>query len=291
MEMVEALVYVIVLNYNGYEDTKKCIESVLKNTYSNFEVLIVDNASVDDSETRLREDFPQCVVLQTGSNLGYAGGNNVGIKYAVEKEAEYICILNNDTLVAEDMIEILVSHLKKFPQSIVGPATLFWKSNIIHSAGANIDFWRGISNIPYYSEKIENIRKNSISCDYLEGTCLMFSTKYIDTIGLLPEIYFMYFEETEWCWRAKKRGINVVCIPKAKLWHKGSASSNKVSGMKQRLEDRNRIIFEQRNASIAQRIFFFVYVWTQLLFRIITKKRDSITARTYIEGYKINNKE
>lgn len=284
------LIYVIILNYNGYEDTRKCVESVLKSTYSNLKVLIVDNASTDHSEEKLRSDFSECIVLQTGSNLGYAGGNNAGIKYALDNKAEVICILNNDTIVANDMIETLADYLFRYPGSIVGPSTLFWNTDIIHSAGVNIDFWRGHSKIFHYEEKVEKIEDNLIPCDYLEGTCLMFQTKDIDTIGLLPEIYFMYFEETEWCYRAKKKGIDIICIPKAKLWHKGSASSNKISGMKQRLEDRNRIIFEQRNANIVQKTFFFFYVWVQLFFRIIAKKRDSVTIRTYIEGYKKNNK-
>lgn len=284
------LVYVIILNYNGFDDTKNCIESVKKSSYPRIKIVVVDNASSDDSAVKLRESFSDCIVLQTESNLGYAGGNNVGIKYALEQGADYICILNNDTLIAENTIEILMNKIISTRNCIVGPATLFWNKEIVHSAGVDINFWKGTSKIHYYGEDVSTISNIEVVCDYLEGTCLLFSTKDFEKIGLLPEIYFMYFEETEWCYRAKQNGIRIVCITNAKLWHKGSASTNKISGMKQKLEDRNRIVFVQRNASNIQKIIFYIYIWTQVVFRLILKKREFDVIKDYIEGYDITKK-
>lgn len=114
----------------------------------------------------------------------------------------------------------------------------------------------------------------------------MVTRDFINEVGVLPEEYFLYYEETEWCWRAKKKKYGVVCIPKAKLWHKGSASVNKLTGLKLYFEDRNRVLFEKRNATFIQRWFFYAFFWTQLLYRILSRKRDLRAVRAAIDGFR-----
>lgn len=142
---INKLVYVIILNYNGYADTINCIDSVQKSSYQRIKILVVDNGSCDDSIRWIAEKFPDLEILCTGQNLGFAKGNNIGIQRALEDGADYICILNNDVIVAEDMIELLAANLYQNEKKIVGPATLMWDSEILHSDGLKINFYTGSS--------------------------------------------------------------------------------------------------------------------------------------------------
>lgn len=270
--MNNKLLYVIILNYNGGEDTIRCIESVRKSNYNRFKILVVDNGSEDASHFLLGKMFTDIEILQSGKNLGYAGGNNIGIEYALKRGAEYICLLNNDVVIAQDMLSILVENLQEDDKKVVGPAILFWNEERVYSTGAIINFWKGTAKFINFEQSYRDIEKKPISCDYLEGTCLMFSERTLREVGMMPEEYFMYFEETEWCCKAKKKGYDVVCIPLAKLWHKGSASVNKIEGFKAYYENRNRVLFEKRNAPTIQKIFFYHYLVLQTIYRIIRKQ-------------------
>lgn len=283
---MEKAVYVIILNYNGYEDTIKCIQSVKKSTYQKLRIIVIDNGSKDFSENRIKEVFPDIYIIQTGKNAGFAGGNNIGIRYALQEGADYICLLNNDVLVAEDMISILVKVLKENERRIVGPATMIWREEIIHSTGLKINFSKGTARLINLKENYERVEKCPIYCDYLEGTCLMFAPNLIQEVGLIPEEYFLYYEETEWCCKAKKRRYDIVCIPQAKLWHKGSASVNKITGLKLYFEDRNRVLFERRNAPLIKRLLFYLYFFIQLIYRILSHQRDVRAFRAVLDGYR-----
>lgn len=280
------LLYVIILNYNGCEDTLKCVESVRRSSYQNLKILVVDNNSKDNSVDRIKKECKDVEILKTNKNLGFAGGNNKGIIYALERNADYICLLNNDVLVEQNTFEILLERLSKNDKRIVGPATLFWNSGDVHSTGLKINFYKGIAKLINNKRNIEDIHEEEVLCDYLEGTCLLFNRKLIEEIGCIPEIYFLYYEETEWCCQAKKKGYEIVCYPQARIWHKGSASVNKVSGLKLYFEDRNRVLFERRNATIHQRIFFYFYFIVQLGYRIITKQRDIKAISAVFDGLK-----
>lgn len=111
-ELIEKVAFVI-LNYNNSQDTVECIESVQKIDYKNFEIILIDNDSTDDSVDILSSKFPEITLIQTGINLGYAGGNNVGIKKAIDSKADYICVLNNDVVVDTNFLTILIDSIKK----------------------------------------------------------------------------------------------------------------------------------------------------------------------------------
>lgn len=271
---MDKLLYVIILNYKGYDDTIHCIESVKASFYDNFRILVVDNSSCIDFKNQLLRQFPDVDYISTGSNLGFAGGNNIGICHAVSHGAEYICLLNNDTVIAPDTLDILTEPLNKGKAAITGPANLFWNSNLIYSTGMLINFYRGNAMALNHKVDIELISSDEIDCDYLEGTCLVFHRSLLDSIGYIPEVYFLYYEETEWCCLAKRKGLRILCLPEAKLWHKGSAEVSQISGLKLYFEDRNRLLFERRNAPIAAQFFFYGYFFLQFVFRCLTGKRS-----------------
>ncbi|WP_449623050.1 glycosyltransferase family 2 protein [Robertmurraya sp. Marseille-Q9965] len=275
-------VYIVILNYNNFSDTISCVREVENVNYDNYKIVIVDNFSTDDSESVLKEEFPQHTFIQTGSNLGYAGGNNVGMKYAKEQNADYICILNNDVIVDKDFLKSLLQYFTLNPNvGVVGPRVCeFSTPEIIQSTGAMIDFNTGRVNIINNGEHENDVKDKVITCDYVGGACLLFPVQILDEVGYIPENYFLFYEETEWCLNIKKKGYEVVCFCGAKVVHKGSASISQVSGLSEYFMYRNVVIFMKRNATTRQLLSFYTYSLLYSAYRGIIKK-DGLKFFTY----------
>ena len=252
-------VAVIVLNYNGAEDTIECVNSITAAGCS-ADVIVVDNASKGDDLTRLKEALPhEAVLLTSAVNLGYAGGNNIGIRYAYDKGYEYICVLNNDTVVTEDFVLPCVEELERNKDiAFIGPTIINYSDGKVQSTGGNIHINKAYvdckNNDTEYSPD-----PRTIQSDYIGGACMVFRREIIKEFGMIPESYFLFFEETEWCYRALKKGYRNICLNTVTLRHKGSASIDKIGGLNAYLMKRNRIAFLRRNHSI--KIYaFLVYV-------------------------------
>lgn len=286
------LVYLLILNYKGYKDTCDCIASLREITYQNYRMLIIDNDSQDGSYEKLEADYPDIEMIQTGRNLGYAGGNNMGIEYAMAKGADYVGILNNDIKVEENFLEILIEAMEKDENiAIAGPAVCGWNQEDVQSAGCIINYYKAESGCLNAGKKYPEIDKEPVVCDYVTGACLLVRASVLKRIGLIPEVYFLYFEETEWCVRTKKLGYKVCCIPKARIWHKESASIGQNSDLKIYFQDRNRVVFEKRNADRMQFIICMIYIIMQTIYRCISKKHCTSGIGTVLDGLsdKISN--
>lgn len=247
--MVE--IYVIILNYNNYTDSYECIKSVQKIAKENqnkINIVFVDNCSTDDSYSRIKEEFCNDIfIIRNDKNLGYAGGNNIGIKYALNNHSDYICVLNNDTIIQEDFFGILIEKLNEDNKiGFISPAIEEYSQDIIQSTGGDINLKRGVVTANNFGAKRVDLEK-IIECDYIGGACMFFRSSFIEKIGLMPENYFLFFEETEWCYRAKNIGYKNICVTSTYVKHKGSASINKTSGLSEYLMERNRIVFLKRN--------------------------------------------
>lgn len=241
-------VYIIVLNYNHYEDTIKCLDSLKKVQYDDMHVVVVDNDSNNDSVEQIKAVLPDDWILtNTNKNLGYAGGNNVGIRYAIENGADYICILNNDTVVKEDFLEKCIEKLDNPVVGFVGPVQINMDDDIVQCNGGYIDFKRG-STPRFDCGKIFSDLEKDRECDFIIGACLVCRASLLDEIGLIPEVYFLNYEETEWCYSAIKKGYKNLSIVTTNIRHKGSASINDVSGLGKYLAMRNQVIFMKRNS-------------------------------------------
>ena len=285
--MKNDLVAIVILNYKGLEDTIECVESIKKITYKDFFCVIVDNHSEDGSYENLLKRFPEHVVIGSDKNSGYANGNNLGIKYAIQEGAEYVCILNNDTIVEPNFLTILVEQMKKDNTiGIAGPKICeYFQPEIVQSTGAMINLYMG--KTPSLNARMEErkVSDQIIKCDYVGGACLMIKCEMIEKVGLIPECYFLFFEETEWCLRAKKNNYQVVCVPRAKIFHKGSAAIKKISGLSEYYFYRNQVVFEKRNASKIQFITFCIYLLLHLPGKIIFGKNRSIKFKAVIDGF------
>ena len=251
MPIMKKRIYAIILNYNNYEDTIACIDSFSSVSSVDYSLVVVDNGSkrgcLEKLERFINQREEAIALIKEDTNLGYAAGNNVGIKYAIEHGAEYIAIINNDVLVNDTSfapcIEILESNDKC---AFVGPAMLERNSNRIQYTGGKVDIFRSIAGHLNQGRKYSP-SEYIIDCDYVGGACMVFRASIIDVLGALPECYFLFWEETEWCIRAKKIGMKCLCTMKGYIHHKGSASIKKEKGYADYYLQRNRIIFAKRN--------------------------------------------
>ncbi len=238
-------VFILILNWNGWQDTVECVDSCRNLDYPNFRIVMIDNGSTDDSEKLLRERYTDICILQTGSNLGFAGGNNAGIRYALERGADYVWLLNNDTTVAPDSLTELVKVVDG--RTNIGMAgskiLLYDQPDTLHFAGAEISLIDGNSRHLGILEKDVGQYDQVSEMGFLTGCSLLVSCRMIEQIGLMPEEYFLYFEESDWCLRARRASYRLIFTPYSQVFHKLSASVLKVSERKTYYLVRNRLFF------------------------------------------------
>jgi GT2 family glycosyltransferase len=220
--MSEPLIISVILNTNRRQDTLECLDSLTRSTYDNHQVIVLDNASSDGSVEAIRRVFPEVQVIELTQNLGYAGNNNVGIEAAIKQGADWVFVLNEDTILAPNCLTNLVAVGESDEQiGIVGPMVYHRdEPDVIQSAG-------GLLGPDWQST---HIAKNEVDrgqftaphpVEWISGCGIMVKRPVIEQVGLIDERYFYYWEETEWCLRAGRSGWRVMHVPDAKLWHKG----------------------------------------------------------------------
>ena len=218
---------IILLNWNGKENTIKCLESLKTLNYPNYETIIVDNASSDDSVEVISHKFPSVILITNQKNLGFAEGNNTGIRYALERETDYVFLLNNDAIVDEETVTELVQTAESDNKiGILGSKIYFYHTpERIQSAGAHIDVKTGRMLYPHYGKRVRAANGKAVDVDAVSGTAMMVKRELIEKVGMLDPTFFCYFEDTDWCIRARKAGYRVVIVPMSKIWHKGGVST------------------------------------------------------------------
>ncbi len=297
-------VYIVLLNYNGWVDTIECLESVLRNDYPNYQVIVVDNNSPDNSmeylkawaegkldvwvnpnnslrnssfppvskpipyiyytreeaekggnpeiEEELKNKLPKditskhpLVFIQSGDNFGFAGGNNIGIRYALAKDDfEYIWLLNNDTVIRKDSLIKLIEFAEKNNTGISGSILMYYDSpNIVQAYGGHINKFLGTSHRILKKEQIKN------KLNYIVGASFLINRRVIEKIGLLPEDYFLYYEETDYCFNASKNGFSLGVALDSVVYHKEGKSTGANKKLKSEIDAlslTNRIKFHKK---------------------------------------------
>jgi GT2 family glycosyltransferase len=223
----DPLVYIIVLTWNGREDTIACLKSLQEITYPNYRILLVDNASTDGTVEAIRRDFPAVEVLVNESNFRFAGGNNAGIRHAVANGADYILLLNNDTTVAPDFLTELVRAIHGDEHlGMASPKIYYYdQPRRIWFAGGRIEWWRGWFSHIGIREDDRGQYNAPARVDYLTACCVLVKRTVIERVGVLDEGYFMYGEDADWSIRAARAGYGLQYVPSAAIWHKLSVSS------------------------------------------------------------------
>ena len=265
---------IIILTWNNLDDTAECIHSINKLNYQNYNVILVDNGSTDDSIAKLRSMFPNVFIIENKQNLGYAGGNNVGIQYALSQEAEHILVLNNDTIVAENLASELLKMNKQCQSlGILGCANYYYndKSRIQFSGGV-IDWKRG-NIIDPTRHKIDRGQFHRIrEVDTVVGSCLFIPAKVIREVGTFDPRYFLTFEESDLCCRVRKAGYKVYTCMRAKIWHKVSVSGksqNQGHNILKYYSVRNRFLFLTKNSPKSYLLISYPYHIGRTIFQIL----------------------
>ncbi|MBI2809665.1 MAG: glycosyltransferase family 2 protein [Candidatus Melainabacteria bacterium] len=254
---------IIILNWNGKADTLACLESLTHVTYPHFTTLLVDNGSTDDSIPSIRAHYPDLTILPTGSNLGFAEGNNFGIRAALQQAPDFILLLNNDTLVAPDFLDRFVETFQAHPEAGILGAKIFLydlKTTLDHLGG----MWNprtGTFTFIGLREQEDGTRwQTPEEIDYVCGAALMFRASLIQTIGYLEPRYFLIWEESDFCFRARRAGHKTLTCPSAKIWHKVSASFTGGKPHSTYFWWRNRLLWIERNSPPREKFRLFLLV-------------------------------
>ena len=255
------LVSIITVDYNGHEMTIEFLKSI--NQYltepDKVEIIIVDNGSKKDYSQEFKKLNPSVKVIRSEDNLGFSGGNNLGIK---EAKGEFLFFVNNDTEFTEGLVDTLIDTLKKHPDvGAVSPKIKFYDTpEILQYAGfAPFNFYTGRTKSIGYLEKDSNHIPSGYT-NSLHGAAMMVKKEVIDNVGLMPEMFFLYYEEWDWCHQIKTHGYRLYYEADASIFHKESMSTGKNSPLKTYYITRNRILFIRRNATFWQRCFFTCYL-------------------------------
>lgn len=265
-------VYIILVNYNGYADTLDCVKSLNNIHYDNFKIVIVDNKSTDDSVKIFKESLSEEILICSDKNLGFAGGNNLGIKYALSKMADYVLLLNNDTVVEKDFLIKMIDTISQDEKIGAVCCKILYHSNkdIIWFAGGYIDWFNFLGKHTGFREK--DIGKYDIkrNVDFATGCVLLLSSEVISKAGYLPEEYFMYFEDVDYCIKIMDEGYKIIYAPGAVIYHKvGISGGGEDSAFSIKWGNRNRILLMDKYKSKVSKIRFFLLMSVFLSTRII----------------------
>jgi hypothetical protein len=277
-------VAVILVNFRRGAETVECIRSLGRSSYEDFDVIVVDNGSADGSLQMLRREYPDTHLIESQRNLGFAEGNNLGIRHALQHSFEYILLLNNDTTVEETMLESLVKTVQENPQAAIVGAKIYYfdRPRALWFAGGRFNIC---------TAKPTHIGLNEIDvgqydhfgpCDYVTGCCLFARREVYERIGLLDPSYFAYFEDADFCIRARRVGFGVYYQPCSIVYHKVSSTSALDSSTYIYFTLRNKILFLRKNSRLWHWfpcLPFLVYFYGRHFVRLIIKWRDFPRAR------------
>jgi GT2 family glycosyltransferase len=221
-------VAVVVLTWNGLSLTMACLESLQSLDYENLEIILVDNGSTDGTVLAVRKGYGDGVtVIENPRNLGFAAGNNAGIRRALENGADFVLLLNNDTTVDPPLVTRLVGVIRGSTDiGIVGPKIYFASPpDRIWFAGGEIRLSRGVSRHIGIRERDSGAFDEIRDVDYITGCALMARRAVFESIGYLDPAFTAYYEDADFCMRARRKGFRVVYVPAGKVWHKISSST------------------------------------------------------------------
>ncbi len=223
--MPQPRVAIVLVNWNGGRDTIECVSSLRDLDYRPFFVIVVDNASHDDSVERIGRAAPEVTIVDAGANLGFAGGNNLGIRLALDRGADFVWLLNNDTIVDPGALGPLVDEARR-TGGLVGSAILRYPdTDVVWAAGggssrSSARTWHG-----YAEQPVQALPHEPFDVGYVPGCSLLFPASSLDAIGPMPEDYFLYFEDAAWCEEAHRHGLPTRCVPASRVFHKESRST------------------------------------------------------------------
>lgn len=280
-------VLIIVLNWNGTEDTLQCLESLRQVEYDNFDTLVIDNGSVPGTADPIKQNFPEVTLIRNEQNLGYSGGNNVGLQYARNVSAKYALLLNNDTTVDPHFISELVKVTESDPRiAAVGPkVVLFDRPDRLWAVYGAVNFNQLLVKIWGYNKPKDDFSTQK-DVEFVIGCGALLSLSALDEVGEFDADFFAYHDEVDWCKRARDKGYRIVYVPTAIMWHKGSSATGGYRNYynpRRYLIARNSAFYVKKHATALQWAKFLGYLAATLpiglIFRTVTGNLPGFTLR------------
>lgn len=266
--MGEPRIITVILNTNRRVDTLECLASLTQNTYTNQQILVLDNHSTDGSVAAIRAAFPDVQILELTDNRGYAGNNNVGIAAALAQGADWVFVLNEDTILAPDCLTCLMAVGESDPTiGIVGPLVYHHNEPTVIQSGGGL-LGRNWDSL--------HIAKDEPDCgqlsaphrvEWISGCAILVRRAVIEQVGMIDERFFYFWEETEWCIRAGKAGWQIFHVPQANLWHKGVQRNYQPKPSLFYYSTRNRLLLLAKHHAPLR---VWLMAWGQLLRTLIS---------------------
>ena len=254
------LISIITINWNTTAITGEFLKSILSsNTYSKIEVIVVDNASNEDPSATLKAIFPGLKLILNSHNAGFAGGNNEGIRAAT---GEFLFIVNNDTEFTPGLLEGLLDIFREYPDAGMACPKFhyFFHKGTIEYAGYNkVNTLTGRNSMIGHGQRDQGQYDTVRATSYAHGGAMMVPASIVKEVGLMPEHFFLYYEELDWSEQIKRKGYRIYYQPASLIYHKESMTTGKSSPLKTYYLTRNRILFMRRNAHWAGLLVFTVY--------------------------------
>jgi GT2 family glycosyltransferase len=293
---------IVLVNLNSYEDTSVCLRSLAGMRYSNAEIIVVDNGSRDDSGARLRSEFPAVTHITSKQNLGFTGGNNLGIHHAMQSSCDHVLLLNNDTIVTPGYLEPLVARLESDDKIAAVSGKIYYapqsrggQSDVIWYAGCFRKWHMGYHHYgveEHDTGKYETPRE----IPYASGCLMLMRGDVIREIGPLSEEYFIYWEEADWCHRARNAGYMCMYEPHSIIYHNfKSAALGHETPFHMYMQYRNAFIYAKKHYHGLERLrywlFYPLYIANRILLDLRAKNIRAAKAilwgvRDYFRGYR-----
>lgn len=281
------LISIITVNYRQLHVTVSLLHSLKTFTRpGEVEVIVVDNGSTEDCHELLEQAFPGVIYVRSEKNLGFAGGNNLGISQAT---GDFVLFLNNDVEIAENIVPVLTGELEKYPDiGLLSPLILYFddKTRIQYAGYTSMNYYTGRNNGVGFGE-VNRGQYGHMTADtgFCHGAAMICRRACIDSVGLMDESYFLYYEELDWCEKFKKAGWRVAFTGKTAVFHKESITVGSESPLKTYFMMRNRWLFIRRNAQWYQRFIFGLYylmiVGPRTIIKYMIKRRADLVKAAF----------
>ncbi|MCU0345298.1 MAG: glycosyltransferase family 2 protein [Saprospiraceae bacterium] len=242
----QPLVSIITVDYRQLKVTCELLDSIAKLAYTNLQTIVVDNGALADNTAAYQSHLPDVQVIVSQENLGFAGGNNLGIRQA---QGDFIFLINNDTVVSDGLIEALVARCQQPGVGAASPKIKYFDTpDVIQYAGfTQVNPLTGRNKAIGQGELDQGQHDTARPVPYCHGAAMMLRREVIEKVGLMPEVFFLYYEELDWCEQIRRAGYGIWYEPAAMILHKESISTGKASPLKMKFLTKNRILFMRRN--------------------------------------------
>ena len=276
----EPSVYIILVNWNRFDDTAECISSLNQLTFSKFSIIVVDNGSVDHSVSKLKQQFPQINLIQSETNLGFAVGCNLGIREAIKQGAEFLWLLNNDTVVDPQALYEMIKVARDPAVGITGSKIFYFeRPDKVWAMGAVFNVNTGDAR---HIQVEHDSPRHSSEKLYIPGCSMLISRSCLEATGYLDESYFHLGEDVDYCLRADQKGFKLEVARNSRVWHKVSSSMTGFSPRYNYYEQRNRLLLVKKYHFAKKPLLYFFHFTKRIAIALLMGMREPIKNARYI---------